>query len=173
MKENYFNIPNFLTILRILFSPVFFVLFIIGNDLLALIIFIAVALTDVVDGWVARTTNQKTRFGKFIDPMADKFMIFLALAALILRYGFPLWAIPLILSRDIISLCGSLLIHLKKRGVWKANKFGKLTTLLQIVVIVAYVLDFYKIVFLWIAIVFSLITAVSYVHRGINILMKD
>lgn len=173
MKEGYFNLPNFLTMLRFLFSPVFFILFIVRKEKLALIIFILVAITDIFDGWVARTTNQKTAFGKFLDPMADKFMIFLAITALALRYGLPLWAVPLILSRDIVSLCGSVLVYFKKRGPWTASKLGKITTLLQVIVICSYIIDFYKTIFLWATIAFSLATAISYAWRGKRIIKEE
>tara|TARA_Y100000310_G_scaffold194331_1_gene194305 strand:+ start:203 stop:601 length:399 start_codon:yes stop_codon:yes gene_type:complete len=127
----------------------------------------------MIDGWAARTLNQRTRFGKFIDPMADKFMIALALVALVLKFGFPIWAIPLIVLRDVVSLTGSAIVSAKKKGPWVASRLGKFTTLFQIITVVAFVFNFYKMIFLWIAIAFSIATAIEYGIRGAKIISSD
>ncbi|MDP7116270.1 MAG: CDP-alcohol phosphatidyltransferase family protein [Candidatus Woesearchaeota archaeon] len=173
MKGEYFNIPNFLTMLRFIFSPVFLILFLNGETGIGLVVFAFVAITDMIDGWAARTLDQKTRFGKFIDPMADKFMIALALVSLVLKFGFPIWAIPLIVLRDVVSLTGSAIVAAKKKGPWVASRLGKLTTLFQIVTVVVFIFNFYKMIFLWIAIGFSVATAIEYGVRGMKIILSD
>ena len=80
------NVPNALTILRVLLIP-FFVLFMIGNvtgydNYIALVIFVVASLTDSLDGYLARKNNQVTNFGKFMDPLADKLLVCSALVCL-------------------------------------------------------------------------------------------
>ena len=163
METKLWNIPNVLTISRFLFSPLFLYFFLVDKIELALIVFMFVAVTDLADGWIARSTNQKTKFGESLDPMADKFMIFLALVAVCIKFSFPVWAIPLFISRDIISLAGSILIYTKHKGVWKANKLGKLTTFLQIVSILVFILNMsFKMIVLWITIISSITAAIAY-----------
>ncbi len=170
METKLWNIPNVLTISRFLFSPLFLYFFLVDKIELALIVFMFVAVTDLADGWIARSTNQKTKFGESLDPMADKFMIFLALVAVCIKFSFPVWAIPLFISRDIISLAGSILIYTKHKGVWKANKLGKLTTFLQIVSILVFILNMsFKMIVLWITIISSITAAIAYLIRWINI----
>ena len=169
-KENVWNIPVFLTISRFALSPVFFLLILINRLDLALVTFTFVAATDFADGWIARSTKKSTVFGKMLDPMADKFMIFLALLALVLRFDFPLWGLFLVLSRDVVSLLGSLIVYVKYKGVWSANVFGKITTFLQIALVLFYLLDMpFKYWVLWATAAFSIVTAAIYLHRNIRI----
>jgi CDP-diacylglycerol--glycerol-3-phosphate 3-phosphatidyltransferase len=173
------NLPNILTLARIALSPVFFVLFLIGERRVGLLIFLIVAITDVVDGWIARSSKQVTKFGATWDPMADKFMVALALLVILLAADFPLWGL-LILTRDIISLAGSLLVFSKYNTHWKPNIFGKLTTFLQVITIFVYMLgaEFvvygvdYKIIVLYLTIALSFIAAITYASRGIKIITK-
>lgn len=171
MPRNTLSFPNILTILRFLLSPLFFILLLRKDIVLALIIFILVAITDVIDGFVARSTKQKSSFGEMLDPMADKFMVFLALIALFKEYNFPAYGL-LIISRDIISLLGSLLVFLKKHGNWKPNKWGKLTTFLQVLTIISYIVNLpFKNYLLALTIVISLLAGFAYFVRGIGILI--
>ena len=158
------NLPNFLTILRIMFSPVFLYYIMIDRTDMALIVFMFVAVTDLADGWIARSTNQVTQFGKAIDPVADKFMIFLALTGIIIKFNFPIWALPLFISRDIASSICSIVIYSKYRIVQDPSKLGKLTTMLQIATILAFIINLrFEIAILWITMVISMISAVEYV----------
>ena len=165
-----FTLPNLFTSIRFLLSTLVFFLLLKHETFLSLILFIIVALTDLADGYLARTLNQKSSLGEMLDPMADKFMIFLALVAVCIKFSFPVWAIPLFISRDIISLAGSILIYTKHKGVWKANKLGKLTTFLQIVSILVFILNMsFKMIVLWITIISSITAAIAYLIRWINI----
>jgi len=170
MEKIHWNLPNVLTILRVIFSPVFLYFLLVDKVEIALVVFMFVAVTDFADGWIARSTNQKTKFGESLDPMADKFMVFLALIAIYIKFGFPAWAIPFFILRDIVSLAGSILIYAKKKGLWKANIMGKITTFLQIACILAFILDIkFKMVVLWITIASSITAAIIYSVRWVNI----
>ena len=171
MKSLNFNVPNILTILRFFLSPLFFFFFIFDQVEIALIVFMFVAVTDFADGWIARSTNQTTKFGQALDPIADKFMIFLALLAVLIKFDFPLWAVPLFILRDIVSICGSIIVYTKKMGIWKANNFGKITTFFQIATIISYIISLaYKEIILSATIVLGFIAAATYSYRQVKIL---
>ncbi|MBS3098059.1 CDP-alcohol phosphatidyltransferase family protein [Candidatus Woesearchaeota archaeon] len=166
MKKFVLNVPNTLTILRFLLSPVFFVFLLKDKLDLALITFMFVAVTDFADGWIARFAKQETYFGRTLDPLADKFMIFLAVIALAKNFAFPFWAIPLILSRDFVSILG-LALFSKRMKEWKVYFLGKLTTFLQVITVLAFIVSLeYKEIILWLTLAISVITAVVYLTRG-------
>ena len=96
-------LPNQLTVLRIILTPVFFVLFISNHPILrqiSLIIFIIAALTDWYDGWLARKFNYITSWGKFWDPLADKILTSAAFFAFVLINVIPYWMVLIIIFRD-------------------------------------------------------------------------
>ncbi len=98
-------LPNQLTILRIVLSPVFFFLFLTGNPLLqqiSLLVFFIAAITDWYDGWLARKFNYITTWGKFWDPLADKILTSAAFLAFVFLKILPLWMVILILLRDFV-----------------------------------------------------------------------
>lgn len=135
IKEN-FNIPNFLTILRILAIIPFLIFLFLPSwqaKLISLLIFLTASLTDLVDGWLARKLNQKTKFGNFMDPLADKLFVAAALIALpfLERDIFPFWMVFLILGREII------ITYLRAYAISKQKevttmKMGKTKTTLQL-----------------------------------------
>ena len=97
------NTANKLTLLRVFLIPAFYVVMELGfpgSDWLALIIFAAATLTDFADGKIARTRNQITDFGKFMDPLADKLLVTAALLLFIERGQMPSWSVMIILARE-------------------------------------------------------------------------
>jgi cardiolipin synthase (CMP-forming) len=104
--------PNSLTILRIVIIPVFVTAVIYGRHQYALYLFVFAALTDMLDGLLARLTNQKTPLGTFLDPLADKFLLvtsFILFAA----YGWiPTWLAIAVISRDLIVVIGWFLLYM-------------------------------------------------------------
>lgn len=130
-----FNLPNMLTIVRILALP-FCAWALIAeqgeNDdlrLLAWFLFFIVAMTDVIDGRLARASNQITDFGEFWDPVADKALIATALISLNYLDLLPIWVTIVILGREVAVTI--LRIAVIKDGVIPASKIGKLKTLVQ------------------------------------------
>jgi len=167
------HIPNILTVLRIILTPMFYY-FLVKHDLkLGASIFIVVALTDIADGYIARKYHWESKLGQALDPFADKFMVAFALVAVLQSYDFPTWAIIPFLSRDIISVLGSLLYLTKKKAEWKPNILGKLTTLAQVITIVGYLIDAgIKKEVLWCCLFIAFITAMSYLIRGTRFIIN-
>src|SRR3990170_8765237 len=100
------NIPNLLTILRILLVPVFVIYVIHNNFWMALVIFILEGITDGLDGLIARLLNQKTVIGAYLDPIADKMLLISAYISLTIKDILPGWLTVVIVSRDIIIFSG-------------------------------------------------------------------
>ncbi|MCX5833093.1 MAG: CDP-alcohol phosphatidyltransferase family protein, partial [Deltaproteobacteria bacterium] len=96
------NIPNLLTLLRILLVPVFVILLIQGLFLKALLVFVVAGLTDAMDGFIARVLHQKTVLGLYLDPLADKALIITSFVTLSVMGLIPPWLAVLVISRDFI-----------------------------------------------------------------------
>lgn len=102
----YLNLPNIVSFTRILAAPFFYFLFISDNPKFVSIacwIFILASITDIIDGWAARRFSVVTRYGEFLDPLADKILTLLALIAFVSKQIIPLWMVLIILIRDILS----------------------------------------------------------------------
>jgi len=169
MREDTLSFPNILTLLRFLLSTLMFFFLLRKETLLAMMIFIVVAISDLADGWFARSMKLTSSFGEMLDPMADKFMVFLALIALLMKYNYPIYGI-LIITRDIISLLGSLLIFLMHKKNWRPNKLGKVTTLLQVITIISFLLNLrVKLLILDITIILSILAGLIYLFRMVEL----
>lgn len=145
------NLPNKLTVMRILLVPVLVIIAMIDfpvkvyniplEYILVDIIFIIAAITDKVDGYLARKNNQVTTFGKFLDPIADKILVVSALIILVERGTIPAW-IPIIIVFREFLVSGYRLIASQSSGkVIAANKWGKLKTVTQMVAIILTLID--------------------------------
>jgi len=139
-----FTVANLLTILRLVLIPVFVTAIFYNRFLVALAVFFIAALTDGLDGLVARAFNQKTPLGEILDPMADKLLLVTAFIVLTLP-GYtilpplPFWLTATVISRDLFIVLGALVINMTT-GL---NRFppsipGKLNTLVQVVSIVTF-----------------------------------
>lgn len=161
-----------LTISRIVLSPIFFILLLKGEVYAGLIIFFIAALTDALDGWVARHKKQITVLGQILDPIADKLMVILAIIALLIKFNFPVIGL-LMLSRDFVSVFGSFLTYFKKKKAWKANIPGKLTTFFQIVTVIGYTINInFKFIILLFTIALSFLAAIIYFITIIKIIKE-
>ncbi|MDZ7853151.1 MAG: CDP-diacylglycerol--glycerol-3-phosphate 3-phosphatidyltransferase [Halomonas sp.] len=133
------NIPNLLTLARILFIPLLVVLFYLPfawSMLLAAALFALAAITDWLDGYLARRWDQSTPFGAFLDPVADKLMVTVALALLIERYDAIWLTLPalVIIGREIvISALREWMAEMGKRGQVAVSWIGKVKTTLQMI----------------------------------------
>jgi len=134
---------NQLTILRIVFIPVFIILLTGGNTGLALAIFVAAGVTDVLDGIIARRYGQKTNVGTVLDPLADKLLMVTTIVILSLpQMGFPnvlpLWLMILLISRDVLMMTVALVIVLVVGWrFFKPSIYGRASTVLQVMTVVA------------------------------------
>jgi CDP-diacylglycerol--glycerol-3-phosphate 3-phosphatidyltransferase len=126
-------LPNQLTVMRIILTPVFFVLFLIDNPLckqIALAVFVIAALTDWYDGWLARKYNYITDWGKFWDPLADKILTAAAFIALVIIGVLQLWMVILILLRDFI-ITGLRSFADYKKVSFSTSRYAKWKTFIQ------------------------------------------
>ncbi len=127
------NVPNSLTILRILLIPVIVGFLVYEQVEYALVTLIIAVLTDALDGTIARLANQKTQFGAYLDPLADKLLLMATFVTFSLLEMVPAWSVILVVSRDAILLTGTLLAHLADTAIDASpTALGKATTLFQV-----------------------------------------
>lgn len=145
------NLPNKLTLIRIVLVPIMVIIpfFELTNQvfgipltwLLVDIIFLLASLTDKLDGYLARSRNQVTTFGKFLDPLADKILVLAAMLMLVEVGRLPAWIPIIVLAREFM-VSGYRLIAVEKGGkVIAASKWGKLKTVTQMIAIILAFLD--------------------------------
>ena len=145
-KVVYMNLPNKLTMLRIILIPIFVVLFelsdIPNNMIWALVVFCIAAITDQLDGHLARKNNQVTSFGKLADPLADKLLTISALICFVeADFAYlPGWTVIVIIARELI-VTGIRMIALTDNTVIAASIWGKAKTVSQLLTIIAIMLD--------------------------------
>tara|TARA_R110001592_G_scaffold52649_9_gene161342 strand:+ start:51579 stop:52139 length:561 start_codon:yes stop_codon:yes gene_type:complete len=136
------QIPNILTVLRIILVLPFALAVYQANYLIALLIFFVAGLSDGVDGFLARQFNWKSRFGAIADPLADKLLLITAYVMLTWTGHLPLWLLLLILGRDLIIVIGALLYHyFISHYEIKPSIFGKACTLFQIIYVLALIIN--------------------------------
>jgi cardiolipin synthase len=131
------TLPNLVTLLRIALIPVFGFLWWKGHHVGALIVFACAALSDWLDGFLARLLDQKSRLGQFLDPAADKFMILVCFLVAAALHAVPLWLAILVIGRDVVLASGGALFALVLRGrypsaKWKPSRIGKYATFAQV-----------------------------------------
>lgn len=171
------NIPNSLSVFRIVLVPIFILLFFSGLShayVLAMAVFILAGVTDVVDGYFARRYNQITMLGRVLDPLADKLMMFSALICLTIARILPLWLAMLFLAKELVQLLLSFLFFHRIRDVPPSNIVGKAGTALFYVAIAVLVLfpttnPDLKLTLLVLAFGTIFAALVTYVMRGVNI----
>ena len=129
------NLPNKLTMLRILLVPVFVLLFLIGRYFPALTVFAAASITDTLDGYLARSRNLVTNFGKLMDPLADKILVMAAMLCFVQVGACSAWIVIVILAREFL-VTSLRLIAAGEGIVIAADRFGKLKTIAQMLWIV-------------------------------------
>ena len=136
------NIPNALTTLRFFLVPVFVYYFfsnVEGNLIIAASIFLFAGITDIMDGYIARKYNMITKWGKLMDPLADKSMQLTAIICLAIQDLVPMWAIYIIALKEILMVLGSITLY-KKKVVVSASWYGKAATVLFYLAILAIIL---------------------------------
>ncbi len=163
------NIPTILTLSRIVLIPVF-VLTVHVHPLFGALVFGIASLTDFLDGYLARRSGDITKFGIILDPIADKFLIISALVVLVDMARLPAWIAIIIIAREFL-VTGLRVVALSKDIVIAAELGGKIKTTTQIIAILCLILntsifslDLYDIgiVFIWIALIVSIISGIQY-----------
>ncbi len=171
------NTPNKLTLFRIVLVPVFIALLLNQMSIAAGIVFIIASLTDTLDGYLARKYHQITVFGKFMDPLADKLLVCSALICLVELHRIPSWVVVIIVGRDFI-ISGYRLIAAERGIVIAANWWGKIKTVVQMIMIIVLVFEFGGIftivetVLIAAAAVLTILSLVIYLKDNIQVL-KD
>lgn len=176
------NLPNKLTILRVLMIP-FFVVFMLWNitgtadKWIAAAIFIIASLTDMLDGKIARKYNLVTNFGKFMDPLADKLLVGAAMICLVEMGRLPAWIVIIIISREFI-ISGFRLIASDNGVVIAASYWGKFKTVFQMAMIIVLIFDFggvFRIAetaLIWISLILTVVSLIDYIIKNAGVL-KD
>ncbi|OPA75688.1 CDP-diacylglycerol--glycerol-3-phosphate 3-phosphatidyltransferase [Paenibacillus selenitireducens] len=165
------NAPNLITLARFVLVPIYILVFAYGPRYSAFLIIVAAGLTDIADGYIARRTNQITKVGVMLDPLADKTMM-LAVMVTLLWSGDLSWsAVTAMVIRDLGMIIGSAFFHFRGYKTVPANWMGKLTTVLLYAAIMWIFFQFpYAQEFLWAVIIFSFVTSVMYIvkFKGLN-----
>jgi len=181
------NLPNILTLIRILLVPVFLLAFLTrfkALGLLAAVIFVLAAITDGVDGYLARKHKAVTKLGQFLDPLADKLLITAALIGLVEVKLITTWTAMVIIGREL-AVTGLRGIAAAEGTIIAAGPWGKAKTVMQIVFIVTAMLhrslpdgfwlhelaDFLFMPFLWAAVALTIWSGVDYFaayYRGMR-----
>lgn len=189
------NLPNKLTVFRVILIVPFVVLLLGGNagwfgnnvlisNVAALAIFIIASLTDLADGKIARKYNLVTNFGKFMDPLADKLLVCSALIALVEMGRIPSWVVIIIIAREFI-ISGFRLIASDNGVVIAASYWGKFKTTFQMVMVCLMLvnvpggirwwpwLNVLTQVIMWIALVLTVVSLIDYLLKNKGVLKEQ
>lgn len=178
------NLANKLTMLRIFMIPVFMIFLLAkipyGVSIAALI-FVVAALTDTLDGYIARKRNQITTFGKFMDPLADKLLVSAALISLVQMGKLSAWVVVVIISREFtISILRA--VAASEGVVIAASWWGKAKTITQIVAIIIILIDNFPFryvgipmdsIMIYAAVAATIISGIDYLRLNREIIMKE
>lgn len=174
------NLPNKLTMFRVILIPFFVVFMLVDittvDKWIALAIFIIASLTDLLDGKIARKYNLVTNFGKFMDPLADKLLVCSALICLVALDKIPAWIVIIIIAREFI-ISGFRLIASDNGVVIAASYWGKFKTTFQMVMICLMIADIPALnlltaIVMWAALILTVVSLVDYLVKNKDV-MKD
>ena len=174
------NLPNKLTVLRVIMVPffVFFMLTDVGGDAkkwIALALFVIASLTDMLDGKIARKYNLVTNFGKFMDPLADKLLVCSAMICLIPSGKLNTAVVIIIIAREFI-ISGFRLVASDSGIVIAASYWGKFKTVFQMAMIIVLIADLGGVfdligqILVWIALALTIISLIDYIAKNREVL---
>lgn len=176
------NLPNKLTILRVILIP-FFVVFMLfditgaADKWIALVIFCVASLTDMLDGKIARKYNLVTNFGKFMDPLADKLLVCTALICLTSMDRLNVIVVLVIIAREFI-ISGFRLVAADNDIVIAASYWGKFKTVSQMFMLILLIADlggaFNMIaqVLIWVSLVLTIVSLIDYIAKNVQVLTQ-
>jgi cardiolipin synthase len=176
------NIPNLLTLLRIILSPVIVILLIQGAFFKALIVFIVAGITDALDGFLARVLHQQTVLGAYLDPIADKALLASSFITLSVLHIIPGWLTVIVISRDFIILLGISVLSIMSIPVKIRPLFvSRVTTTLQLITVLAAlstrcipgnVYELWLLTIYWVTAFFTIVSGLSYMTRGVALISR-
>lgn len=179
------NLPNQLTILRVLMVPVYVVFSV--TDMITqpakgwvlLAIFCIASITDCLDGNIARYHHLESDFGRFMDPLADKLLVGAALICFVEAGAVPAWAVIIIIGREFL-ISGFRLVAAGKQIVIAADFFGKLKTVVQMVAIICLLIpwktEWFSIagqILFYVSVLLSVISVIHYVWKNPDVLKEE
>jgi cardiolipin synthase (CMP-forming) len=175
------NLPNSLTVLRILLIPFFIGFLTYGRYEGALWTLLIAGATDILDGVIARLANQRTKLGAYLDPLADKLLLTSAFVTLSILHLVPGWVAIVIVSRDLIIVAGTLLLHVTETPIEVVPTIlGKSTTLVQLSYLVVALVLVYRHqdvgqlkLLLALMLTLTIVSGLQYVYRGIRAYHPD
>jgi cardiolipin synthase (CMP-forming) len=170
------TIPNLITLFRIILTPLFIIFLIQGNYRRALMVFILAGVSDLADGLIARTWQQKSRLGSYLDPLADKILMAASFVTLSIYQQIPSWVTVVVLSRDVVLALGVLVFRLADIPlVVRPSLAGKWTTTFQLITVGLVLLN--KIwafppqvlpVFFWVTGILTTVSGIQYFYSAIK-----
>ena len=176
-KFNKKLIPNYLTVLRLIFVPIIFALIFTEHYVLASVFFLLANLTDILDGQIARKYNLITDWGKLMDPLADKITQISTISALIIKHIIPFWILAVVTIKELIMITVAFVLYKKEVVTVHSRWYGKSATVFFFIAIVLSLLSekitelsFITIYLYYIAIAMTLFAAIMY---GKNLICKD
>ena len=176
------NLPNYITLFRIVLVPFFFGFLTYYNDqhpnfrFLAFLTFLVAIATDALDGSIARSFRKQTELGTFLDPFADKLLLLSGFLGIAFSSAFiikpPLWVVIMVVFRDLFIICGLVIIFLTTSHIQiRPNLLGKLTTLFQMLTVLAVLAGWKYSEPIWLATsAFTALSAAAYLVRGIRLI---
>jgi len=165
------NIPNLLTVARFCLIPVFMYVFynpnIQNNIFWGVMVFIIAGVTDLLDGYIARKYNLITKWGKLMDPLADKLMLITVLVSLYVKGIIPAPIIFVVFTKELLMIVGAAFLYRNRNIVVEANFFGKVASASFYVAVVATVIKLpYYHILLYIAVFLALLALIQYGYRN-------
>jgi cardiolipin synthase len=177
------NIPNLLTLLRIILVPIVVIFLIQGSFPKAMITFVAAALTDALDGFLARTLGQQTVLGAYLDPIADKALLASSFVTLSVLHVIPGWLTVIVISRDIVILLGILILSMMSIAVKiRPTAVSKITTAIQLITVLTvlsnrcfpgYIPEISLAGLFWLTAFFTIVSGLDYIMRGQKLINQD
>ena len=164
------NLPNKLTISRIVLIPVFVILVMGSRPVLALLVFALACLTDALDGIIARVRRQKSKLGAYLDPIADKLLINTSFITLAVMKRIPSWIAIIIVSRDVLIVLGvSLMTIMEEKVVIAPTLLSKSTTSAQMTTLLVALVDLWRgglatvlVILIWASALLTVLSGLDY-----------
>ena len=166
------NLPNKLTIARIIAVPFFIAAYMLDMRIIALVIFILASITDMLDGKIARKYNLVTNFGKIMDPLADKILVYAAFCLMVADKTIPAWTLVIILFREFL-VAGVRTVAASEGIVIAADMAGKIKTVLQMFAVCVLIIRPYHMILGYIGYALFYAALVMTVYSGFNYVVKN
>lgn len=175
------NLPNILTMTRILLLPFFAAALIYSKYYYALILFLGAGITDILDGYVARTKKQTSSFGTILDPIADKFLLITSFILMTIYEIIPKWITIIVISRDTIVITGSLILYFVTHNLKvEPSILGKASNVLQYLLIAIALFSInikgesdVPALYLLVVAVITALSGLQYVYKGLKIADRE